>query len=228
MQVTTCGASISLALIERTRIRRRVNGRPNQREIVERVNQRLPVRLGKHGPHYIFERAVGLHEDATGIAVVGVDPHDPEILFEEHGVGKRCDYFELLGDDVELNDDLGPDAGRLDIAERVSSDDWPTKFNALQAAFSLESPTNVNTMLTTMKSDIVSQGGGVFLIRTSTRLQRRKAMIRVLHAAQAQPDRPLEDLLGEPQPLEEHSAGDEGLHHYLYSPAVLLTVAVTS
>lgn len=184
--------------------------------------QRLPVRLGKHGSEYIFERAVGLHEDATGVAVVGVDARDPEILFEEHGLGTRCEYFELLGDDVELNEELGPDESRPEIAERVASDHWPTKFHALQAAFALENPSRVNEMLKTLRNEITAKGGGVFLIRTSKRLQRRKAMIRVQHAAQAQPDRPLDDLIGEPQPLEEHSAGDDGLHHYLYAPAVLL------
>jgi hypothetical protein len=60
------------------------------------VKQRAPVRLGKRGTDYIFERAVGLHEESTGIAVVGFDAHDPGILFEEHGLGKRCQYFELL------------------------------------------------------------------------------------------------------------------------------------
>jgi hypothetical protein len=186
------------------------------------VKQRQGVRLGKSGSDFIWERAVGLHEDATGLAVVGMDVHDPEIIFEEHGLGKRCEYFELLGEDVQLNEDLGPDAGRPEIAARVSSDHWPTKFHALQAAFALESPANVNEMLATMRTELASEGGGAFLIRTSQRLQRRKAMIRIQHAAQAQPDRSLDDLLGEPQPLEEHSAGGDGLHHYLYTPLVLL------
>jgi hypothetical protein len=186
------------------------------------MKRREGVRLGKAGPDYIFERAAGLHDDAAGIAVVGMDPHDPEILFEEHGLGRRCEYFELLADDVQLNEELGPGAARPEIAERVSSDHWPTKFHALQAAFALESAANANAMLATLRMQLAQEGGGVFLIRTSKRLQRRKALIRVQHAVQAQPDRSLDALFGEPQPLEEHSSGGDGLHHSLYTPLVLL------
>jgi hypothetical protein len=187
------------------------------------MRQRQSVRLGKHGDEYIFKRVQGLHDDVTGIAVVvGGDPDDPEILFKEHGTGERCEYFMLLGEDVQLNEKLGPKNGRPEIAERVTSEDWPTKLHALQAAFALENAANVNQMMATMTKDLVPDGGGVFLIRTSARLQRRKAIIRVQHAAQAQPDRPLDDLLGEPQPLEEHAAGGDGLHHHLYTPLVLL------
>jgi hypothetical protein len=169
----------------------------------------------------MFSRAVGLHEEATGIAVVGFDRDDPEFLFEEHGMATTCKYFELMGDDVELNAELGSGQGRPDIGQRVASDHWPTKYHALQPAFSLESAENVNTILTTLKSE-VGVGGGVFLVRTGHRLQRRKAMIRVWHAAQAQPERSLDDLIGESQPLETHSAGSDATHHYLFTPLVLL------
>lgn len=186
------------------------------------MHQRLPVRLGEHASEYIFERAIGLRGDATGITVVGSDPHDPELLFEEHAMGTTCEYFKLLADDVEFDEQYGPQAGRPDIAKRVTSDHWPTRFHALQAAFFLERTDAVNTMLSTMRSDLAASGGAVFVIGTSQRLQMRKAMIRVQHAAQAQPDRDINDLLGDPHPLEEHSAGSDGLHHYLYSPIVLL------
>ena len=128
-------------------------------------NRRRPVRLGKHGDEYIFKRVVSLRGDATGIAVAVVDANDPEILFEEHGLGQRCCYFELLGDDVQLNEDFGPTKERPEIAERVSSEHWPTKLHALQAAFALESSVNVNAMMASMKDDLVPGGGGVFLIR---------------------------------------------------------------
>ncbi len=136
--------------------------------------------------------------------------------------GIPCPYFELMGDDAHFNEELGPDEGTPEIAKRAASDHWPTKLQALQAAFLLEHPAKVNTMLSTLKSEFAAKAGGVFLIQTGKRLQRRKAMIRVLHAAQAQPDRSFEDLNGEAQPLEEHSPGSDSLHHYLYAPAVLL------
>lgn len=127
-----------------------------------------------------------------------------------------------MGDDSHFNEELGPDEGTPEIAKRVASEHWPTKLQALQAAFFLEHPAKVNTMLTTLKNEFAANGGGVFLIQTGKRLQRRKAMIRVLHAAQAQPDRSFEDLNGEAQPLEEHSPGSDSLHHHLYAPVVLL------
>ena len=186
------------------------------------MQPRLPVRLGKHRDAYLYERATALHDGTAGITVVGSDAQDPEILFEEHALGITCQYFEVLGDEIEFDEGLGPQSGQPEIAERVTSEHWPTKFHALQAAFFLERADAVNTILKTMRADLAEGGGGCFLIRTSRRLQLRKAMIRVQHAAQAQPERELDDLLGEPQPLEEHSAGGDGLHHYLYAPAVLL------
>src|SRR3954463_14985866 len=96
------------------------------------TKSRLPVRLGKHGSDYVFEKAIGLHEDATGIAVIpGGDTRDPEVMFEEHGLGIPCPYFELMGDDAHFNEELGPDEGTPEIAERAASDHWPTKLQAL-------------------------------------------------------------------------------------------------
>jgi hypothetical protein len=88
----------------------------------------------------------------------------------------------------------------------------------------LDSPARVNAMLTALRNEIGPARGGAFIVRNSKRLERRRAMIRVQHAAQAQPDRALDVLLADKQqPLEEHSAGDGGVHHYLYTPVVLLS-----
>jgi hypothetical protein len=53
-------------------------------------NPRQPVRLGMHGPDYIFEKAVGLHENVMGLAVLPGNPRDPEVMLEEHGMGQMC------------------------------------------------------------------------------------------------------------------------------------------
>jgi hypothetical protein len=183
---------------------------------------RQGVRLGTHQGEYVFEKAIGLHDDETAIAVVSLGARDPEVLFEEHGLGELCQYFELLGDDVAFNAELGPAEGRPDIAARVASEDFATKLQALQAAFALESAANANQVLDTLRSEVKAGGGAVRLIKASKRLERRAAMLRVLHAAQAQPDRSLDELLGEPQPLQQHSGGSDGMRHWLYSPIVLL------
>lgn len=193
---------------------------PRSEEDATPSPSRSPVRLGTHGEDYIFERAAGLRTGAVGIAVVGTG-RDPELLFEEHALGAQCQYFEVLSDATELDENLGPTDGRPEIAERLTSDHWPTKFHALQAAFALETPGNVNAVLRTLRAELTPHGG-VYIVRTDRRLHLRKAMIRVQHAAQAQADRPIDALLGDPQPLEEHSAGHDGTYHYLYTPMVLL------
>ena len=45
----------------------------------------------------------------------------------------------------------------------------------------------------------------------------------MLHSAQARPDRPMEQMLEEPEPLEEHSAGTDISYEHLYLPIVLLS-----
>ena len=43
----------------------------------------------------------------------------------------------------------------------------------------LDSPARANTMLTALREELIPRGGGVFIVRTSKRLERRRAMIRV-------------------------------------------------
>ncbi len=45
----------------------------------------------------MFEQVKGLHDDAAGLTIVGgFNSGDPEVMFEEHGLGKGCEYFELF------------------------------------------------------------------------------------------------------------------------------------
>jgi hypothetical protein len=136
--------------------------------------QRQPVRLGKHGSDYMFEKAAGLHQDVMGLAVVTVDAHDPEVMFEEHGMGRVCAYFELQDDDVRLNEVLGPTFDDAERDRRATSDHDPTRIRATQGKFMLDSPARANAMLTTLREEVVPQGGGVFIVRTSKRLERRR------------------------------------------------------
>ncbi len=50
--------------------------------------ERSSVRLGRHGDEYVFDAAAGLHDAVMRLAVLGVGP-DPEVIFEEHGVGEK-------------------------------------------------------------------------------------------------------------------------------------------
>jgi hypothetical protein len=54
------------------------------------AKQRQRVRLGKHDPDYIFDNAVGLHEDVMGLAVVMMDAHDPEVMWRFVRVGGQA------------------------------------------------------------------------------------------------------------------------------------------
>ncbi len=186
------------------------------------VANRQSVRLGHHGEEPIFERVNGLHANDMGLAVVfGADLQDPEVLFEEHGKNTVCEYFEILDGKI-FDEELGPKEPRDDLAELARGDHGPTNMNGLQRAFALDTAARVNEMVGAFRKDLEPAGGGVFLIRTSRRLQHRNALIRVMHAAQAQSNRSLSNLLEDPQPLEDHAGGYDGLYHYLYTPVVLL------
>jgi len=51
------------------------------------------VRLGSHDGKPVFEQVKGLHDDAAGLTVVGgFNSGDPEVMFEEYGLGKGCEY----------------------------------------------------------------------------------------------------------------------------------------
>lgn len=190
------------------------------------VPRRQPVRLGTHGGVSIFDSAAGLHDAVTGIAVIGAAA-DPEVIFEEHGVGETCVYLEAHRD-TELNPALGPfdvlpPEHRAELAGRTQSADNRIKFQAIAAAFALEDASLVNDMLASIRESVAETGGSLWIVRNLHRYQRRRGMIRVLHAAQAQPSRSLDQLVGEPQPLEEHAAGSDSFVQHFYEPAMLLT-----
>jgi hypothetical protein len=183
--------------------------------------ERASVRLGQHGNgDYLYDVCLGLHDAVTGVATVGTLP-DPEIIFEEHGTGQTCEYFELLRD-AQLNPELGPTESQPEIAKRVNDEDPRVQWSAITGAFAIERADKVNAMIAKLRSDLAETGGGVLIVRASSRLQRRMAMIRVLHGAHAQPDRPLAALAGEPQPLQDHTAGGDVFAKHFYDPIVLL------
>ena len=182
---------------------------------------RQAVRLGQHGNgDYLYDVLKGLHDPVTWVATIGMPP-DPEIIFEEHGTDAVCEYFELWRD-AELNPALGPTEGQPEIAKRVNDADQRVQWHAIIGAFALERAENVNAMLAKLRGDLSATGGGVWIVRATWRLQRRMAMTRVLHAAYAQPDRPLTTLAEEPHPLEDHTAGGDILGKHFYDPIVLL------
>lgn len=196
------------------------------------IPQRHAVRLGLHGGQPIFGAAAGLHEPVMGLAVVGPpgDP-DPDVMFEEHGIGAVCAYVEAHRD-AELNPQLGPrdvlsPAHRLELVQRTQSPDNETKFHAVASAFALENADVVNQMLGGIRQSVAPTGGSVWIVQNTRRYQRRRAMIRIQHAAQAQPDRAFAELIGDPQPLEEHAAGADTFVQHFYEPALLLASPFT-
>jgi hypothetical protein len=183
--------------------------------------QRRGVRLGQHGNgDYLYEVSKGLHDPVTGVATIGQLP-DPEIIFEEHGTGETCEYFELHRD-AELNPELGPTESQPELAKRVNDADMRVKWAAINGAFAVERADNVNVMIAQLRTELEKTGGGVWIVRATHRLQRRMAMIRVLQAAHAQPDRPLQELVTEPHPLENHTAGGDIIGKHFYDPIILL------
>jgi hypothetical protein len=181
-----------------------------------------PVRLGMHDGKSIFEQAAGLHEPVAGLAVVGSPSGaDPEVMFEEHGRDATCDYFEILVD-KELDESIGETEARPETRERMSSSDERIAWTAMRAAFLTEQPAFVNQMIRECKQALEPKGGAVTLIQVSPRFQRRMAIIRMLHTAQAQPERPFADILGGPYPLQHHASGVDILPAHLYLPLVLL------
>lgn len=182
---------------------------------------RQGVRLGSHQNEFIYERAAGLRDAVTGIAVVGGSRPDPEILFEEHGMERRCEYLEIAPN-AELNVALGPAEPRHDIAQYVNDPDARLQFHALVSAFALDTAARANEMMTTLRAQVAPTGGTVTLVRASWRFLRRRGMIRMTAAAQAQPTRDIESLIEGAHPLEHHQAGGESLYQYLLAPSLLL------
>jgi hypothetical protein len=86
-------------------------------------NVRQPVRLGIHDGKPVFEQAAGLHDAVMGLSVVGgFTSGDPEVIFEEHGTGQRCDYFALHPDAI-LDESVGPRISRPDLRARLHDED---------------------------------------------------------------------------------------------------------
>jgi len=174
----------------------------------------------------VFEVANGLHDPEVGLAVVGGSMPDPEVMWEEHGLGQTCAYLELHREAV-LNPDLGPAGDRPDIAERLANDDERVRFSGIIAAFGLERAENVNAMVASLREGQGRIGGHAWIVQETARLHRRRAILRILHAAQAQPDRPFAQRLGEPEPLGRHSAGADTTVEHLFVPLVLLASPFT-
>lgn len=188
---------------------------------------RNPVRLGAHGDEWIFERLRGLHEPDMGLAIIGVAAgHDPDVIFEEHGTDRTCEYL-VPWPNAQLNPEAGPQANlpdglRLGIAERVNADDPRIQIHAINSAFGLEEPDVVNEMLASLRASLGQAGGEVWLVQATNRLERRRALIRILNGAQAQPTLPLEAFVGAQQPMEDHSAGHDAYVEHLFRPLVLI------
>jgi hypothetical protein len=186
------------------------------------------VRLGMHGGKSVFEQAAGLHEEVAGLTVVGeFDTDDPEVMFEEHGRDATCEYFEILVD-KELDESIGATEVRPETRERVGSSDERVAWTAMRAAFLTEQPAFVNQMIRELKQALEPNGGAVALIQVSPRFQRRIAIIRTLHTAQAQPERSFAEILGGPYPLQHHASGVDIFPAYLYMPLVLMASPFSS
>jgi hypothetical protein len=142
-------------------------------------------------------------------------------MWEEHGMDETCKYLQVH-QDATLNEDLGPSSGRPRIAERLGSDDDRVRLSGILAAFALERADNVNAMLGSLRQGQGPEGGGAWIVQQTERFQRRMAAFRLLHAAQAQSDRPFEVRLGEPEPIGRHAAGGGVTLAHLHYPLVLL------
>jgi hypothetical protein len=181
-----------------------------------------PVRLGTHAGKPIFGQAQGLREELTGLAVVGdTGSEDPEVIFEEHATGGVCRYFEVLGE-TEFDETLGPAVANPEGRARIEHSDHRVAWHAVRSAFMAEEPAFVNQMIRELRGTLEPRGGTATMIRVARRLQRRSAIIRMIHTAQAQAERPFADIAGGPYPLQHHAAGAEVFPTHLYTPLVLL------
>jgi hypothetical protein len=193
----------------------------------ERPPGTLPVRLGVHDGKPVFEQAQGLHEEVTGLTVVGgFGGPDPEVMFEEHATGATCAYFEVLSETV-FDETLGPAVVNMEGRARIEDEDHRICWHAVRSAFMAEEPAYVNQMVGQLRAVLQAHGGTASMIRVDRRLQRRTATIRMLHGAQAQPERTFQEIVGGPYPLQLHAAGAEVFPTHLYTPLVLLASPFT-
>jgi hypothetical protein len=129
---------------------------------------RLGVRLGAHADGSVFEVIEGLHALVLGLAVVGGSSPDPEVMWEEHGLGKTCRYLELHREAI-LNPDLGPSEDRPDIAARLASDDERVRLSGIIAAFALVGAEDVNAMIASLREGQGRIGGHAWIVQQTER-----------------------------------------------------------
>ena len=110
---------------------------------------------------------------------------------------------------------------------RAHDNDLRVAWSATRALFMQDEPTFVNSMVRELREQLVSGGGAAAFVAISRRLQRRTGIIRMLHTARAQPERPFAEIVGGPHPLEHHAGGGHVFPSYLYVPLVLLTSPFT-
>ncbi len=189
---------------------------------------RSAVRLGTHDGKSIYHTVEGLHEPQAGVIVVGdLSAEDPEVIFEEHGTDTVCRYFEIEPPTALLDETIPGGEARADMRERLGSEDPRIAWTAMRAAFLSEEPALVNHVLRELREAYEGEGGAGTLISVSPRFQRRLAVIRMLHTARAQPERPFLEIVGGPYPLQHHASGVDMLPGYLYLPIVLLASPFT-
>ncbi len=188
---------------------------------MENLAAREPVRLGFQGVRPIFEQAEGLHDLTAGLSVVaGGGPDDPLVMFEEHGTGEICRYFEVQPHAV-LAPGLNPAIASPRLRKQLGDEDTRSVWFAVRGIFGQEDPVYVNQVVAQLRQDVGS-GGLVPFVEISRRFQRRTALIRILAAARAQPNRPLSEIARGPHPLDHHAGGAHIFASYLYEPLVLM------
>jgi hypothetical protein len=180
---------------------------------------RQPVRLGAHRGRSVYDEFKGLHESAAGLtAITGGAPDDPLVMFEEHGMGEVCRYFELLPKG-ELRPGLNPQLRNEPLRKMVASQDMRTRWFAIRNIFTQEDPAYVNQVIAGLRATTGS-GGLAPLVEVSRRFQRRTNAMRLLAVAQSQPDLPLTEILDQNRSLQHHAASL--FPTWTYQPLVLL------
>ena len=182
---------------------------------------RHAVTLGRHGDDYVFDLVQGLHDPDTGLAVVGTPP-DPEVLFEEHGTGEVCRYLTIR-QQVELNPELGPQEQRPDIAERVVDEDPRDEAARSNGRLGPRACRQRQRDVGHPPRAVRCAAGRTLVRGRGEATAVAEGPDQDVHSSQAQPDRPMEQMLEEPEPLEEHSAGADISYEHFYLPIVLLS-----
>jgi hypothetical protein len=125
--------------------------------------------LGVHDGKPLFEQAAGLHDPVTGLSVVDhFASGDPEVIFEEHGIGHECAYF-ALHPNAFLGESVGPRIDRPDLRAQVHDEDLRSAWVAIQALFTQEDPRHVNQAIRDLRAEVVPGGGAVAIVEVSRR-----------------------------------------------------------